>query len=309
MKTSAKLIVLGSINADHILNLDAFPTPGETVTGHHYQVAFGGKGANQAVAAGRSGASIAFIACTGDDDTGERVRQQLVRDNIDIAPVSVVEGESTGVALIFVNGEGENVIGIHAGANAALSLDRVEAQRALIAQADALLMQLESPVESVLAAAKIAHENHTTVVLNPAPARVLSDELLALVDIITPNETEAEKLTGIRVENDDDAARAASALHAKGIKTVIITLGSRGVWASVDGNGRRVAGFKVNAVDTIAAGDTFNGALITALLEGNGLDEAIRFAHAAAAIAVTRKGAQPSVPWRKEIDAFLSQQG
>ncbi|MEX9253843.1 ribokinase [Pseudenterobacter timonensis] len=309
MKTSAKLIVLGSINADHILNLDAFPTPGETVTGHHYQVAFGGKGANQAVAAGRSGASIAFIACTGDDDTGERVRQQLVRDNIDIAPVSVVEGESTGVALIFVNGEGENVIGIHAGANAALSLDRVEAQRALIAQADALLMQLESPVESVLAAAKIAHENHTTVVLNPAPARVLSDELLALVDIITPNETEAEKLTGIRVENDDDAARAASALHAKGIKTVIITLGSRGVWASVDGNGRRVAGFKVNAVDTIAAGDTFNGALVTALLEGNGLDEAIRFAHAAAAIAVTRKGAQPSVPWRKEIDAFLSQQG
>ncbi|MDR9891841.1 ribokinase [Pseudenterobacter timonensis] len=309
MKTSAKLIVLGSINADHILNLDAFPTPGETVTGHHYQVAFGGKGANQAVAAGRSGASIAFIACTGDDDTGERVRQQLVRDNVDIAPVSVVEGESTGVALIFVNGEGENVIGIHAGANAALSLDRVEAQRALIAQADALLMQLESPVESVLAAAKIAHENHTTVVLNPAPARVLSDELLALVDIITPNETEAEKLTGIRVENDDDAARAASALHAKGIKTVIITLGSRGVWASVDGNGRRVAGFKVNAVDTIAAGDTFNGALVTALLEGNGLDEAIRFAHAAAAIAVTRKGAQPSVPWRKEIDAFLSQQG
>ncbi|WP_061706601.1 ribokinase [Pseudenterobacter timonensis] len=309
MKTSAKLIVLGSINADHILNLDAFPTPGETVTGHHYQVAFGGKGANQAVAAGRSGASIAFIACTGDDDTGERVRQQLVRDNIDIAPVSVVEGESTGVALIFVNGEGENVIGIHAGANAALSLDRVEAQRALIAQADALLMQLESPVESVLAAAKIAHENHTTVVLNPAPARVLSDELLALVDIITPNETEAEKLTGIRVENDDDAARAASALHAKGIKTVIITLGSRGVWASVDGNGRRVAGFKVNAVDTIAAGDTFNGALVTALLEGNGLNEAIRFAHAAAAIAVTRKGAQPSVPWRKEIDAFLNQQG
>ena len=213
------------------------------------------------------------------------------------------------MALIFVNGEGENVIGIHAGANAALSLDRVEAQRALIAQADALLMQLESPVESVLAAAKIAHENHTTVVLNPAPARVLSDELLALVDIITPNETEAEKLTGIRVENDDDAARAASALHAKGIKTVIITLGSRGVWASVDGNGRRVAGFKVNAVDTIAAGDTFNGALVTALLEGNDLDEAIRFAHAAAAIAVTRKGAQPSVPWRKEIDAFLNQQG
>lgn len=309
MKTAGNLVVLGSINADHILNLESFPTPGETVTGNQYQVAFGGKGANQAVAAGRSGANIAFIACTGDDDTCERVRKQLASDNIDIAPVSVVAGESTGVALIFVNAEGENVIGIHAGANAALTTERVEAQRAIIGGAEALLMQLESPVESVLAAAKIAHENHTTVVLNPAPARVLSDELLALVDIITPNETEAEKLTGIRVENDDDAARAARALHDKGIGTVIITLGSRGVWASVNGEGRRVPGFKVKAIDTIAAGDTFNGALVTALLEGKKMDDAIRFAHAAAAIAVTRKGAQPSVPWRKEIDEFLSQQG
>lgn len=308
MKTAGKLVVLGSINADHILNLESFPTPGETVTGHRYQVAFGGKGANQAVAAGRSGADIAFIACTGDDDTGERVRKQLESDNIDIAPVSVVQGESTGVALIFVNAEGENVIGIHAGANAALTVERVGAQHDLIAGAEALLMQLESPVESVLAAAKIAHENHTTVVLNPAPARVLSDELLALVDIITPNETEAEKLTGIRVENDDDAARAAKALHDKGINTVIITLGSRGVWASVKGDGCRVPGFKVQAIDTIAAGDTFNGALVTALLEGEKLDKAIRFAHAAAAIAVTRTGAQPSVPWRNEIDEFLSQQ-
>ena len=237
------------------------------------------------------------------------MRKQLASDNIDVAPVSVVAGESTGVALIFVNAEGENVIGIHAGANACLTTERVEAQRELIASADALLMQLESPVESVLAAADIAHQNHTTVVLNPAPARVLSDELLARVDIITPNETEAEKLTGIRVENDDDAARAAKALHDKGIGTVIITLGSRGVWASVNGEGRRVPGFKVKAIDTIAAGDTFNGALVTALLEGKGMDDAIRFAHAAAAIAVTRKGAQPSVPWRKEIDEFLSQQG
>ncbi len=134
MKTAGNLVVLGSINADHILNLESFPTPGETVTGSQYQVAFGGKGANQAVAAGRSGANIAFIACTGDDDTGERVRKQLASDHIDIAPVSVVAGESTGVALIFVNAEGENVIGIHAGANAALTTERVEAQRAIIAE-------------------------------------------------------------------------------------------------------------------------------------------------------------------------------
>ncbi|WP_414842437.1 ribokinase [Franconibacter pulveris] len=303
-----KLVVLGSINADHILNLDAFPSPGETVTGSHYQVAFGGKGANQAVAAGRSGADIAFIACVGSDDTGARVRQQLVQDKVDVAPVSVIEGESTGVALIFVNGEGENVIAIHAGANAALTPALVEAQHERIAQASALLMQLESPVKSVLAAACIAQQNQTRVILNPAPARKLSDELLALVDIITPNETEAEKLTGIAVKNDDDAAKAAAALHAKGIGTVIITLGSRGVWASVNGEGQRVPGFKVKAIDTIAAGDTFNGALLTALLEEKPLAEAIRFAHAAAAIAVTRPGAQPSVPWRKEIDDFLAQQ-
>lgn len=309
MKTAGKLVVLGSINADHILNLESFPTPGETVTGHHYQVAFGGKGANQAVAAGRSGADIAFIACTGDDDIGERVRRQLERDRIDVAPVRAVNAQSTGVALIFVNAEGENVIGIHAGANAALSVEQVEAEKARIAGAQALLMQLESPLESVLAAAKIAHQHQTTVVLNPAPARDLPDELLSLIDIITPNETEAEKLTGIRVENDDDAAKAAHVLHEKGIGIVMITLGSRGVWVSHDGQGRRVPGFKVQAVDTIAAGDTFNGAFVTALLEGTALDEAIRFAHAAAAIAVTRKGAQPSVPWREEIDEFLRQQG
>ena len=130
MKTAGKLVVLGSINADHILNLESFPTPGETVTGHHYQVAFGGKGANQAVAAGRSGADIAFIACTGDDDIGERVRRQLQSDGIDVAPVRAVKDQSTGVALIFVNAEGENVIGIHAGANAALSVEQVEAEKA-----------------------------------------------------------------------------------------------------------------------------------------------------------------------------------
>ena len=309
MKTAGKLVVLGSINADHILNLESFPTPGETVTGQHYQVAFGGKGANQAVAAGRSGADIAFIACTGDDDIGERVRRQLERDRIDVAPVRAVKEQSTGVALIFVNAEGENVIGIHAGANAALSVGQVAAEEARIAGAQALLMQLESPLESVLAAAKIAHQHQTTVVLNPAPARALSDELLSLIDIITPNETEAEKLTGIRVENDDDAAKAARALHEKGIGIVMITLGSRGVWVSREGQGRRIPGFKVQAIDTIAAGDTFNGAFVTALLEGTALDEAIRFAHAAAAIAVTRKGAQPSVPWREEIDEFLRQQG
>ncbi|WP_312240154.1 ribokinase [Pantoea sp.] len=308
MSESAKLAVLGSINADHILNLAHFPRPGETVIGKQYQIAFGGKGANQAVAAGRAGADIAFIACVGADDTGERIRQQLIMDRIDISSVETIADEATGVAMIFVNGEGENSIGIFAGANAALTPDCVERHQQVIAEASALLMQLESPLESVLSAARIARQHQTQVILNPAPATQLSDELLALIDIITPNETEAEIITGIAVKSDEDAARAARALHDKGIATVLITLGSRGVWLSEDGNGQAVPGFRVEAVDTIAAGDTFNGAFITARLEGKPVFEAARFAHAAAAIAVTRPGAQPSVPWRAEIDAFLQQQ-
>lgn len=308
MMKTGKLAVLGSINADHILNLSTFPRPGETVIGKQYQVAFGGKGANQAVAAGRSGANISFIACVGEDDIGQRIRQQLAEDNIDVTQVKAVAGESTGVALIFVNSEGENSIGIHAGANASLTPARVKEHQQTIADADALLMQLESPLDSVLAAAKIAHQHQTKVILNPAPATKLSDELLSLIDMITPNETEAEILTGVHIASDEDAARAAAVLHNKGIASVLITLGSRGVWLSEEGRSQRIAGFKVEAVDTIAAGDTFNGALITALLEGVAMPQAVRFAHAAAAIAVTRPGAQPSVPWREETDSFLRRQ-
>ncbi|WJV66919.1 ribokinase [Pectobacteriaceae bacterium CE70] len=306
---SGKLVVLGSINADHILNLEQFPRPGETVIGKQYGVAFGGKGANQAVAAGRSGAVISFIACVGDDDIGTRIRQQLASDNIDVSAVEKISGETTGVALIFVNGEAENMIGIHAGANAAVTPAYLKLYQQKIIDASALLMQLESPLETVTAAARLAHEQGTQVILNPAPACHLPDELLSLVDIITPNETEAQILTGVAVETEEDAQRAAQVLHDKGIKTVLITLGSRGVWLSEQGQGQRIPGFRVKAVDTIAAGDTFNGALVTALLEKQPMATAVRFAHAAAAIAVTRCGAQPSVPWREEIDAFLQAQG
>ncbi|MCR8999312.1 MULTISPECIES: ribokinase [Rahnella] len=307
MKTG-KLVVLGSINADHILNINQFPLPGETVIGKQYTVAFGGKGANQAVAAGRSGADISFIACVGDDDIGERVRKQLASDHIDTQPIEAIKDTTTGVALIFVNAEGENVIGIDAGANKAVTPAYLDRYKQQVIGASALLMQLESPLDTVIAAAKIAKDNGTQVILNPAPACELPDQLLARVDIITPNETEAEKLTGIKVDSNEAAACAAKALHEKGIATVIITLGSKGVWLSQNGEGKLVAGFRVKAVDTIAAGDTFNGALVTALLEGKTMDSAVRFAHAAAAIAVTRPGAQPSVPWRNEIDDFLAQQ-
>lgn len=307
MKTG-KLVVLGSINADHILNLEQFPSPGETVIGKQYRVAFGGKGANQAVAAGRSGANISFIACVGDDDIGARIRRQLSEDRIDVSAVEAVSGQTTGVALIFVNGEAENMIAVNAGANAAVTPDYLSRHYQKIIDASALLMQLESPLETVTTAARLARENHTQVILNPAPACELPDELLSLIDIITPNETEAQRLTGIRVESEENAARASRVLHDKGIATVLITLGSRGVWLSSKGVGLRIPGYQVQAVDTIAAGDTFNGALVTALLEGQAMAAAVKFAHAAAAIAVTRPGAQPSVPWREEIDNFLQSQ-
>ncbi|PWC19400.1 ribokinase [Brenneria corticis] len=308
MKTG-KLVVLGSINADHILNLEQFPRSGETVIGKQYRIAFGGKGANQAVAAGRSGADISFIACVGDDDIGARIRRQLADDGIDVSAVEAVAGETTGVALIFVNGEAENMIAINAGANAAVTPDYLGRHQQQIIDASALLMQLESPLDTVIAAARLAHKHHTRVILNPAPACELPDELLALVDMITPNETEAQRLTGVAVETEADAARAAQVLHDKGIASVLITLGSRGVWLSEKGHGQRIPGYRVQAVDTIAAGDTFNGALVTALLENRPMSSAVKFAHAAAAIAVTRPGAQPSVPWREEIDAFLQAQG
>lgn len=307
--TTSRLTVLGSINVDHIMNIAQFPAPGETVIGKQYQTAFGGKGANQAVACGRSGADITFIACVGDDAIGAEILAQLKHDRIHTAAISVIPETTTGVAMIFVNGEGENVIGISAGANAALTPECFSPYQMIVAQSDALLMQLESPLETVITAAEIAKKNQTKVILNPAPARELPDSLLRLVDVITPNETEAEKLTGISVSDETGAAQAAQALHDKGIEQVLITLGSRGVWLSINGEGRCIPGFKVNAVDTIAAGDTFNGAYVTALLEGKPADDAVRFAHAAAAISVTRRGAQPSVPWRKEIDAFLAARG
>lgn len=302
-----KLVILGSVNADHILNVAHFPLPGETISGNQFQMVFGGKGANQAVAAGRCGANISFLACLGNDDTGKKAKAQLITDNIDTNSIELIDDVATGVALIFVNQQGENVIGIHAGANGRLDTSYVQRYGNIIKEADALLMQLESPLDSVLKAAEIAKQENVQVILNPAPAQALPDELLSLVDIITPNETETEYLTGIKVIDDESAQQAADVLHHKGINTVLITLGSRGVWVSEkNSKGCIVPAFKVKAVDTIAAGDTFNGALITALLEGQSMMPAIKFAHAAAAIAVTRAGAQPSVPWRHEVDTFLA---
>lgn len=305
---SKKLIVLGSVNIDHILNVNEFPKPGETLTGTHYKIAYGGKGANQAVAAGRLGANVQFIAAVGNDDLGKNFKKQLQSDHIDTRSVAVIDQENTGVALILVNQEGENQIAIYAGANAAVTPEYLDQFADDITKADAILMQLETPLATVEQAAKLAKQNNTQVILNPAPAQKLSDELLAHVDIITPNETEAEFLTGIKIITEQDAQQAAQLLHDKGIHTVIITLGSKGAWVNHAQNGVIVPGFRVNAVDTIGAGDTFNGMLVTALLEGKDLKQAVYYAHAAGALSVTKAGAQTSVPTRKDVDNFIQSQ-
>ncbi|MDY4281192.1 MAG: ribokinase [[Pasteurella] mairii] len=303
-----KLTVLGSINADHVISVAHFVKPGETLTGRDYHIAFGGKGANQAVAAARLGAVVSFIACIGADDIGRNMKQAFAQDGIAVHSVVEIADETTGIAMIQVADSGENSIVISAGANAALDAQIVAQFRDDITQADYLLMQLETPLSAVQNAAELAKAQGTFVILNPAPARPLSDEMLALVDMITPNETEAEILTGIAVTDEQSAAKAAQVFHQKGIHTVLITLGSKGVYVSQKetGQGKIVAGFRVQAVDTTAAGDTFNGALVTALAEGKTLEDAIRFAHAAAAISVTRKGAQPSIPYRQETLDFLT---
>lgn len=300
-----KLVVLGSVNADHVLQVSSFPRPGETLHGQGYRVIPGGKGANQAVAAARLGADVAFIACVGYDSFGVNIRQAFVKDGINVDAVIVEKSKPTGIAMIQVTPSGENSICISAEANGCLTAARLQPHAQLIRDADMLLMQLEIPLETIISAARIAAKAHTKVVLNPAPAQPLTDDLLKLVDIITPNETEAQQLTGINVSNLASAQLAADKLHSKGIPLVMITLGSQGAWVSEKGKGEQIKGFRVKAVDTTAAGDTFNGALLTLLLEGASLADAVRFAHAAAAITVCGAGAQSSIPYREGVDNFL----
>ncbi|MGL4381454.1 MAG: ribokinase [Vibrio sp.] len=302
-----KLVVLGSVNADHVLQVPSFPRPGETLHGRNYQVIPGGKGANQAVAAARMQADVSFIACVGDDSFGINIRESFKLDGIDVSGIKLQPNCPTGIAMIQVSDSGENSICISAEANAKLTSETITSDLAAIRNARYLLMQLETPLDGILKAAQEAKAAKSNVVLNPAPTRQLPDELLKCIDLITPNETETEMLTGITVVDDASAQQAADVLHCKGIAIVIITLGAKGVWLSQNGRGQCIPGFMVKATDTTAAGDTFNGALVTGLLEEMPLESAIKFAHAAAAISVTRFGAQTSIPTRAEVEAFLAQ--
>jgi ribokinase len=302
---AGKIVVVGSSNTDMILQMDHIPKPGETILGGQFSMAAGGKGANQAVAAARAGGAVTFLARVGNDMFGRQAIEGFRQDGIDVEHVLCDPEAPSGVALIFVAASGENSIGVASGANGLLSADDVRQAAAKLEAADVVVMQLETPLPTVQAAAEIAAAHNVRVILNPAPAQPLPDELLRHVTVLTPNESEAELLTGIAVTDAAAAQQAAQALHAKGVETVIVTLGSRGALVSGPEFSGTVPAFSVKAVDTTAAGDVFNGSLAVSIAEGESLENAVRFASAAAAISVTKLGAQPSAPNRAAIQAQL----
>ncbi len=302
---SKKIVVIGSSNTDMILRLPQIPRPGETLLGGQFSKAAGGKGANQAVAVARAGGDITFIAKVGDDAFGDDAVVNFKKEGIDVSSVFVSENQASGLAFIFVDDRGENSIGVAGGANDGLSVKDIEGASAVLGEAEYVLLQLETPLETVTRAVEIASSAGSIVVLNPAPARQLPKSLLSQLDIITPNQTEAELLTGVAINNKSTAEQAAKYLLESGVKIVIITLGSAGALVANADEILHIPSFVVKAVDTTAAGDTFNGALVVALSEGMGLKESVRFAQAAASISVTRAGAQPSIPTRAEIDEKL----
>jgi len=301
----SNIVVVGSSNTDMIIKLQHIPRAGETVLGGEFLTAAGGKGANQAVAASRAGGRVSLIARLGSDILGDQAIAGFISDGIDISHIARERRLASGAALIFVARNGENSIAVAPGANGRLSPADVKKARALITEARILLMQLETPLDTVHAAARIAASKGVWVILNPAPARKLPDSLLRQVSILTPNESEAERLTGIRLTSIAAAKKAAARLRQRGVQTVILTLGARGALIADEQDARLIPGFKVKAVDTTAAGDVFNGALAVALTEGRPIDQAVRIANAAAAISVTRWGAQPSAPTRRSIEKFL----
>jgi ribokinase len=299
------IVVIGSSNTDMIVQTPHIPKPGETILGGTFNTAAGGKGANQAVACARAGGKVTFVARVGNDMFGEQALQGFHQDGLNVDYVTKDDSAPSGVALIIVDDAGENSIAVASGANGNLSVSDVEAAAESIKSAGIVLMQLETPLETIEAAAELASQHGVQVILNPAPAQPLSDALLQQITILTPNETEAEMLTGIPVDTEADAQKAAKALVDKGVSRVIITLGAAGAYVYSDEFKGMVTGFAVDPVDTTAAGDTFNGTLAVALAEGKALAEAVTFANAAAAISVTTLGAQPSAPSRKTIEQFL----
>ncbi len=303
--SQAKIVVVGSTNGDMVVRAARIPQPGETVLGGTFRMIPGGKGANQAVAAARLGARVTFVARVGADALGEQALEGFQAEGIDTGYTVRDPVESHGVALILVDSQGENAIAVAPGANARLSAEDVERAEPAIAECDAVLLQLEIPLPAVERAVRLANRHGKRVVLNPAPYAALPDTVLAGVDLLTPNETEAEMLLGGGDAGIGGVTRTAEELLRRGVRCVIVTLGREGCLVVTPDGEYHVPGRCVRAVDTTAAGDQFSAALAVRLAEGAALDEAVRFAVAASAVSVTRLGAQSSLATRAEVEAML----
>lgn len=298
------ITVIGSINLDRTIRVKQMPKPGETMHTKEIFSAGGGKGANQAVAAKRSEAATNFIGAIGNDEAGEMMRELLSEEGIELSGVQTLEKQATGQAYIIVDDQGENSIMIHSGANNAFTPEQVKAHADVIKASDFVVAQFESTLESTIEAFSIAREAGVKTILNPAPAlEQVPEELLKVTDMIIPNETETEILTGIKVTDEASLKAAADHLHQLGIEAVIITIGSKGAFYDVQGRNGIIPAFKVNAVDTTAAGDTFIGAMSSVLEKDfSNLEEAIKYGNKASSVTVQRFGAQPSIPYKNELN-------
>lgn len=306
---TAHITVVGSLNMDLIVRAPRIPQPGETIIGSGFHVAPGGKGANQAVAAARLGARVSLVGRVGQDSFGADLLDNLKEAGVDHTYVTQDHDAASGVALIEVDDAGQNSIIVASGANMRLSPANVEAAEAVIAGADILLLQLESPLETVARAAQLARAHQVTVILNPAPAQPLPVELLSAVNILVPNESETAILTGLPVGNQSEIEAAGARLRDLGVETLILTLGERGAMLVTAEGSQLFPPFQVTPVDTTAAGDAFVGGLAVALAEGLSLPEAIRWGNAAGALATTQLGAQPSLPTRQTLEDLLVEKG
>lgn len=301
------ILVIGSLNMDVVISLPHLPRPGETVTGLEKTEHPGGKGANQAYAAAKLGGKAGIIGRVGADGYGQTLISSLKSAGADTSGIIAQRGTDTGVAYIYVDEKGENTIVLASGANALLSPEDVRCMERLIDASDIVLMQLEIPFETVKYAIEAAGRKGKTIMLNPAPVRSCLEVFYEKIDILTPNEGELAALTGMNADTLEGAESAAKTLIEKGVGTVIVTLGDKGALLARKDNVRHFPARKVKAIDTTAAGDTFSAAVCVALSEGKTIEDAVGFANAAAAIAVTRKGAQPSIPSRREVEKMLWQ--
>jgi ribokinase len=306
-KDKPKITVVGSCNMDLVVRSARIPVVGETIMGSDFMTNPGGKGANQAVAAAKLGADVHFVGRLGNDAFGKEGLANMQSVGINTDHVSMTKGVSSGVALITVDDKGNNAIVVAPGANDKVTPADVKKAASVIKSSGALVVQLEVPMETVKAAVKIAHDAKILVVFDPAPApaKPLDADLIKMIDILKPNEIEAEMLSGIKVKDETSAKAAAQKLLDKGVKSVILTLGEKGCLVAADGKMEFIAAKKVKAVDSTAAGDAFTGALAVGLTEGKSLTESVNLASHVAALSVTKRGAQASMPTRKEVTAFM----